>query len=219
MGLTELEMKEIENFTKAAPTLFTGLIMDESAQGRANANSVISHLYGQGLPISVANLDAVVIELQHTLFWSPGDEPVRDTRAPRGTNNGVPRYEGTQYTDRANGIVSEWTKEIRAGQAANAARFAAKAKADIRFRETHQQLVGPDGRVSHAQSEAANKIAAARHAQEDAIESGRPITVATGPRSIPSSETDPNYQAWLRTASADEIKTYLSRKGRSHLMR
>jgi hypothetical protein len=223
MGLKETELKEIENFTQAAPKLFTGLIMDETPQGRANANSVISHLYGQGLPLTMANLTASVVALQWTLFWAPGTEPTaqdtRSTRAPRDTNNGVPRYEGTQYTDRANGIESSWAKDIRLGKEAKAQKDAAKEKANQRFKETNQVVQNKvNGGIDYAASNALNEQARRRHAAEDAAQSGKPVR-QTGPRSIPSSETDPNYQAWLRTASADEIKIYLSRKGRSHLMR
>ena len=214
-ALTQDELQEIANFEKAVPTLFTGFLIDDSPRGRSNATLIAGFLEGRSQKYTVANLTNAVIELQFVLSWAPGTEPIAgpsDTRskAQRAHEAGITTHRDTHSDTSPSG----WEKDIRAGQAANAARFAAKAKADIRFRETHQQLVGPDGRVSHAQSEAANKIAAARHAAED----GMPVR-QTGPRSIPSSETDPNYQAWLRTASVDEIKIYLSRKDRSHLMR
>ena len=220
MSLTEMELSEISSFTKAAPTLFTGLIMDESPQGRANANSVISHLYGQGLPLTMANLTASVVALQWTLFWAPGTEPTaqdtRSTRAPRGTNNGVPRYEGTQYTDRANGIESIWAKNIRLGKEAQAQKDAAKEKANRRYKETNQVVQNKvNGGIDYAASNELNEQARRRHAAEDAQEAraaGKQIPVAatTKVRVIPAGTVD------FTGYSAEELKAYLARgKGRA----
>jgi hypothetical protein len=217
--------QEIQNFITEAPRKYTGLIMDNSLQGRANSNSIASYVLGRGLPLTMENLDAAVVALQFLLFWTAKNEPTpiaqdtRSTRAPRDTNNGVPRYEGTQYTDRANGIESSWAKDVREGREKHVADNKKRERDAQRYKETHQTVLSPNGRTNYAESNRLNEDARQRHLAEDARESGRPIPVQTGPRSIPSSETDPNYQAWLRTASADEIKIFLSRKGRSHLMR
>jgi len=88
----------------------------------------------------------------------------------------------------------------------NAARITAKAKADLRFRETHQIIQGLNGRANYAQSEALNKAAAQRHAEEDACESGRPVTVAKSFRVIPADETD------FSKYEPDELKAHLARK-------
>jgi hypothetical protein len=214
---TEINQIAIE-FKKHAPR---GFILDAN-----NGGQIQAYLAAKGKPITIETISAAIEALKYSLDWEQGFAPVPvapvgDSRSQRqkAVDGGIRPYEPTGYVDAANGIESSWTKEIRSGQAANAARLAAKAKADLRFRETHQVVQGPNGRISYSQSEAANKAASLRHAQEDFLEPGRPVTVATGPRSIPRDENDPNYQAWLRTASADEIKIYLSRKNRSHLMR
>src|ERR1700738_661286 len=97
MQLSELELKEIDNFTTAAPGKFTGLIMDETSQGRANANSIASYLDGRNQQFTVGNLDAAVIALQHVLFWLKGNEPVvassdNRTRAQRAVDGGINPY-------------------------------------------------------------------------------------------------------------------------------
>jgi hypothetical protein len=221
MSLTQEELQEIANFNAAANSKFTGLLMDDSPGGRANANSIISHLYGQGLPLTVSNLDQAVVSLQYVLFWSKGNEPVvspsdtRSTRAPRDTNNGVPRYEGTQYTDRANGIESSWAKSVRLEKETKAQKDAAKEKANRRFKETNQVVQNKvNGGVDYAASNALNEEARRRHAAEDAQEAlaaGKPIPVAatTKFRVIPAGTVD------FTGYSAEELKAYLARsKGR-----
>jgi hypothetical protein len=218
MSLSELELSEISSFTKAAPTLFTGLIMDESPQGRANAQSIASYIDGRQEPYTVKNLTAAVIALQYVLFWSPGTEPVavpsdNRTRAQRAVDGGINPYQPTQYNDNANGIESSWAKEIREGKEKNAARITAKAKANLRFRETHQIVQGPNGRVSYAQSEALNKAAAQRHAEEDARAAGRPAPVVKSFRVIPEGTTD------FTPYSPEELKAHLSKRKGGHLLR
>jgi len=223
MGLTELEMKEIENFTKAAPTLFTGLIMDESAQGRANANSVISHLYGQGLPLTTANLTSSVVTLQHVLFWTAGNEPVtapsdHRTRAQKAHDGGIKHYEPTHYNDAANGIESIWAKNIRLEKEAKAQKDAAKEKANRRFKETSQVVQNKvNGGIDYAASNALNEEARRRHAAEDAQASGKPVRV-TGFRVIPDNETNFKGPAEAPYTTA-ELSAYLARRKGGHLLR
>jgi len=70
-----------------------------------------------------------------------------------------------------------------------------------------------NGRISYAQSEAVNKAAAFRHAQEDALEVGRPAPVATGFSVIPAGTTD------FSPYSPDELKAYLAKLKGGHLLR
>ena len=223
MQLSESELQEIENFTKAAPTLFTGLIMDESAQGRANANSVISHLYGQGLPLTVANLTASVVALQHVLFWTAGNEPVsvpgdNRTRAQKAHDGGIKNYEPTAYNDAANGIESSWAKDIRLGKEAKAQKDAAKEKANQRFKETNQVVQNKvNGGIDYAASNALNEEARRRHAAEDSAQSGKPARV-TGFRVIPDNETNFKGPAEAPYTSA-ELSAYLARRKGGHLLR
>jgi hypothetical protein len=225
-SLTQEEFAEISRFEQEAPTKFPGLFFnDGTLQARANTQSIASYISGRNEQYSVASLSAAVVALQFTLLWAPGFAPVTpvalrgDTRTQRqrAHDGGIAPYEreGTH----ADTGESSWARDIREGREKHVADNKKRERDEQRYRETHQTVMTANGRISYAQSEAVNKAAALRHAQEDSLESGRPITVATGPRSIPSSETDPNYQAWLRTASADDIKIFLSRKGRSHLMR
>jgi hypothetical protein len=218
--LTQKDIVEIEKFTNTAHEKYTGLIMDSTIQGRANSNSVAAYVLGRGLPLTMENLDEAVVALQWTLFWAPGTEPTaqdtRSTRAPRDTNNGVPRYEGTQYTDRANGIESSWAKNIRLEKEAKAQKDAAKEKANRRFKETNQVVQNKvNGGIDYAASNELNEKARRRHAAEDAQEAraaGKPIHVAatTKVRLIPAGATD------FAGYSAEELKAYLARsKGRA----
>jgi hypothetical protein len=216
MSLTQEEIQEIRNFEKQIPSLFTGFIADDSLQGRSNTNAIFSYLIGRGLPFTVSNLTAAVVALQFTLIWVPGTEPVpvvapsdNRTRAQKAVDGGINPYQPTQYNDAANGIESSWAKDVRLGKEKAAAQLAAKAKADLRFRETHQTVQGPNGRTSYAQSEALNKAAAQRHAQEDRA-AGRPAPVAKSFRVIPEGTTD------FTGYSAEELKAHLAkRKGRA----
>jgi hypothetical protein len=206
--------QEIQNFITEAPRKYTGLIMDNSLQGRANSNSIASYVLGRGLPLTMENLDAAVVALQFLLFWTAGNEPVtapsdNRTRAQKAVDGGINPYQPTQYNDAANGIESSWAKDVRLGKEKAAAQLAAKAKADLRFRETHQTVQGPNGRTSYAQSEALNRAAAQRHAEEDRA-AGRPAPVAKSFRVIPQGTTD------FTGYSAEELKAYLARsKGRA----
>lgn len=215
---TEINQIAIE-FKKHAPK---GFILDAN-----NGGQIQAYLKAKNLPVTIETISAAIKALEFSLDWEPGFVPTapvvqpvaRDTRTQKqkAHDAGISSYEreGTH----ADTGESSWARDIREGREAHAARNKKRERDEQRYRETHQTVMTANGRISCAQSEAVNKAAALRHAQEDSLESGRPITVATGPRSIPSSETDPNYQAWLRTASADDIKIFLSRKGRSHLMR
>jgi hypothetical protein len=207
-SLTELDLKQIEQFTAAASTNFPGLLADESPQGRSNAQAIVSFLVGHNQQFTLANLNAAVVILQYVLSWSPGLEPSPvasvDTRSQsqRAHDGGIPTHRDT-HTDTSE---SGWARDIRAGQAANAARLANKKRDDERFRELHQVVMSPNGRVSHAETEALRKAAAQRHAEENARESGRPVAAATGFRVIGDGETDfSKYQP-------EEIKAYLARK-------
>jgi hypothetical protein len=218
-GLTEMELLEIQKFTQGAPAKYTGLLMDETAKGRANATMIASFLDARGQQYTVGNLDAAVISLQHSLSWAPGTEPTaqdtRSTRAPRDTNNGVPRYEGTQYTDRANGIESSWAKDVREGREAHVQRNKQRERDAQRYKESHQTVLSPNGRTNYAESNRLNEQARQRHLAEDARESGRPAPVATGFRIIPDGETNFKGPAEAPYTSA-ELSAYLARrKGRA----
>ena len=219
-SLTQEELQEIANFDTAAPGKFTGLIMDSTSQGRANANSVASYVLGRGLPFTVANLDAAVIALQFVLFWAAGTAPVapvaRDTRSQRqrAHDGGITPFEPTH----SDTTETNWAREIREGKEANANRLAAQKKAAERWTETHQVIQGPNGRISYAQSEALNKAAAQRHAEEDARESGKPVRVPTGFRIIPDNETNFSGPAQAPYTSA-ELSAYLARRKGGHLLR
>jgi hypothetical protein len=216
-ALTQDELQEIANFEKAAPTLFTGFLMDNSPRGRSNATLIAGFLEGRSQKYTVANLTNAVIELQFVLSWAPGTEPVavpsdNRTRTQRARDGGINPYQPTQYNDNANGIESDWAKDIRLGKEANAARLAAKAKADLRFRETNQVVQGVNGRQNYAASNALNEEARRRHAAEDARDSGK-VPVATGFRVIPEGT------AIFAPYSADEIKAYLAKRKGGHLLR
>lgn len=222
-SLTHEELQEIANFDTAAPRKFTGLIMDSTSQGRANANSVASYVLGRGLPFTVANLDAAVVALQYVLFWSKGNEPVvapsdNRTRAQKAFDGGVTPYEPTHYNDRANGIESSWTKDIREGKEKNAARIAAQKKAAERWTETHQVVQGPNGRQNFAASNELNEQARRRHAEEDAAQSGKPVRLQPSFRIIPDNETNFSGPAEVPYTSA-ELSAYLARRKGGHLLR
>jgi hypothetical protein len=217
-SLTQQDLQELASFNAAAPSKFIGLLMDDGPGGRANANSIISHLYGQGLPLTVANLDAAVVYLQYVLFWSKGNEPVpveRDTRSrsQKAADGGVTPYEQTRHSEIANGVESGWAKDIREGKEKNAARLAAKAKADQRFRDTHQVVQGINGRQNFAASNELNEQARRRHAEEDARESGKPVAAAKAFRVIPAGETD------LRKYTVQELQAHLAKQKGGHLLR
>jgi hypothetical protein len=212
--LTQKDIVEIEKFTNTAHEKYTGLIMDSTIQGRANSNSVAAYVLGRGLPLTMENLDEAVVALQFVLFWTAGNEPVavpsdNRTRAQTAVDGGVNPYVPTHYNDAANGIESSWAKDVRLGKEKAAAQLAAKAKAAERFRETHQVVQGPTGRQNFAASNELNRLAAQRHAEEDARESGKPVRV-TGFRVIPAGTTD------FTGYSAEELKAHLARsKGRA----
>jgi hypothetical protein len=220
-SLTELELQEIATFTKAAPTLFTGLVMDETSRGKANAQSIASYLDGRSQQYTVANLTAAVIALQHTLCWTAGNEPGavpsdNRTRAQKAADGGIRPYEPTHYNDAANGIESSWAKNIRLGKEAQAQKDAAKEKVNRRFKETNQVVQNKvNGGIDYAASNELNEQARRRHAAEDAQgarAAGKPIPVAatTKVRVIPAGTTD------FTGYSAEELKAYLARgKGRA----
>jgi hypothetical protein len=213
-ALTQDELQEIANFEKAAPTLFTGFLMDDSPLGRSNATLIAGFLEGRSQKYTVANLTNAVIELQFVLSWAPGTEPIavpsdNRTRAQRAVDGGINPYQPTQYNDAANGIESSWAKDVRLGKEKAAAQLAAKAKAAERFRETHQVVQGPTGRQNFAASNELNRLAAQRHAEEDRA-AGRPAPVAKSFRVIPEGTTD------FTPYSPDELKAHLAkRKGRA----
>jgi hypothetical protein len=220
-SFTESELQEIATFTEAAPTLFTGLVMDETSQGRANAQSIASYLDGRSQQYTVANLTAAVIALQYVLFWTAGNEPLtapsdHRTRAQKAHDGGIKNYEPTHYNDAANGVESIWAKNIRLEKEAKAQKDAAKEKANRRFKETNQVVQNKvNGGIDYAASNALNEEARRRHAAEDAQEAraaGKPIPVAATAkvRVIPTGTTD------LTGYSAEELKAHLARsKGRA----
>jgi hypothetical protein len=215
--LTPKDIVEIEKFTTTAHEKYTGLIMDSTIQGRANSNSVAAYVLGRGLPLTMENLDAAVVALQFVLFWTVGNAPVvapsRDSKILDSL-----KYTPSIHSDRANGVESSWTKDIREGKEKNAARLAAKAKADLRFRETNQVVQGINGRQDYAASNALNEEARRRHAAEDAAQSGKPAPVATGFRIIPDGETNFKGPAEAPYTSA-ELSAYLARRKGGHLLR
>ena len=122
-------------------------------------------------------------------------------------------YIEAHYTQHSDTSESGWARDIRLGKEANASRLAAKKREEEHFRETHQTVMTANGRISYAQSEAVNKAAAQRHVEEDARESGKPVSVATGFRVIPADETD------FSKYKPEEIKAYLAKQKGGHLLR
>jgi hypothetical protein len=221
MSLTQDQ--EIQNFITEAPRKYTGLIMDNSLQGRANSNSIASYVLGRGLPLTMENLDAAVVALQFLLFWTAGNEPVvapsdNRTRAQKAADGGIRPYEPTGYVDAANGIESSWAKEIREGKEAKVQKAAALAKENLRFKETNQVVQNKvNGGIDWAASNALNEEARRRHAAEDAQASGKPARV-TGFRVIPDNETNFKGPAEAPYTSA-ELSAYLARRKGGHLLR
>jgi hypothetical protein len=199
---TEINQIAIE-FKQRAPK---GFILDG-----ANGGQIQAYLAAKGLPISLDNISSAIEALKYNLEWEHGFAPVapapaaRDTRSQRqkAVDGGINPYEPTHYSDTSE---TSWGKEIRQGREANALRLATKKRDEQRYRETHQTVVSPNGRTSYAQSEALNKAAAQRHAEEDARESGNPVATAIGFRVIPAGETD------FSKYSPEELKAYLARK-------
>jgi hypothetical protein len=155
MQLSELELKEVENFTTAAPGKFPGLVMDQSPQGRGNASQIAGYIDGRQEKFTAANLDAAVIALQQTLSWVEGYAPTAPTPAAQDTRTKIQRsYESMVPINRnshSDTSESQWAKDIREGRKANADRLAAQAKKEQRYRETHQSVVSPSGRIDYAQ--------------------------------------------------------------------
>jgi hypothetical protein len=183
----------------------------------ANGGMIQSYLAAKGLPVTLDNISAAIEALKYNLEWEHGFSPVapatvaRDTRSQRqkAVDGGVNPYEPT-HSDISE---SAWAKGVREGREKHIAENKKREREELRYRETHQTVMSPNGRISYAQSEALNKAAAQRHAEEDARESGRPAPVATGFRVIPATETNfSNY-------SAEEIKAYLAAKRGGRLMR
>jgi hypothetical protein len=211
-SLTQEELQEIASFNAAAHSKFTGLLMDDGPGGRANANSIISHLYGQGLPLTVANLDAAVVSLQYVLFWSKGNEPVpvtvgRDTRSQtqKAHDAGISSYvrEGTH----ADTSESSWARDIREGREKHVADNKKRERDDQRRRETSQVVLSPNGRQNFAASNALNDEARKRHAEQDARESGKPA-VATQPQRIPLHATPQDLKSYDR----GQIREWMQRR-------
>ena len=206
---TEINQIAIE-FKKHAPR---GFILDAN-----NGGQIQAYLAAKGLPISIDTIQRAIEALKYTLDWEQGFAPTpvapvaRDTRSQKqkAVDGGINPYEPTQHSDTSE---TGWAHDIRLGKEANASRLATKKRDEQRFRETHQTVMTANGRISYAQSEAANKAAALRHAQEDALESGRPVAVATGFRVIPADETD------FSKYTPAELKTYLAKQKGGHLLR
>jgi hypothetical protein len=213
MSLTQEELKEIETFEKAAPMLFTGFIMDDTPQGRANAQSLASFLDGRSQQYTVANLTAAVIALQHVLIWEKGHEPITDTRtrAQKVADSGVNTYHQTLHSDTANGVESSWAKDVRLGRESKAQKAAALAKQNLRFRETSQIVQNKvNGGVDWAASNALNEAARQRHLAEDLAAGKLPVAATTKVRAIPAGTTD------FTGYSPEELKAHLARsKGRA----
>jgi hypothetical protein len=222
-ALTQDELQEIANFEKAAPTLFTGFLMDDSPRGRSNATLIAGFLEGRSQKYTVANLTNAVIELQFVLSWAPGTEPIavpsdRRTRAQKAVDGGINPYQPTQYNDAANGIESSWAKDIRLGKEAKAQKDAAKEKANRRYKETNQVVQNKvNGGIDYAASNELNEQARRRLAAEDAQASGKPVRV-TGFRVIPDNETNFKGPAEAPYTSA-ELSAYLARRKGGHLLR
>jgi hypothetical protein len=216
MSLTQEGLQEIANFNAAANSKFTGLLMDDSPGGRANANSIISHLYGQGLPLTVANLDAAVVSLQYVLFWSKGNEPIvapsdNRTRAQKAADGGINPYvrEGTH----ADTSERSFARDVREGREKHVADNIRRERDALRYKETHQTVLSPNGRTNYAESNRLNDEARKRHAEEDTRESGKPVQV-TGFRVIPDNGTNFRGPAEAPYTPA-ELSAYLARrKGR-----
>lgn len=199
---TEITQIAIE-FKKHAPR---GFILDAN-----NGGQIQAYLAAKGLPISIETIAAAIETLKYTLDWEKGFAPVpvtaaRDTRSQtqKAHDAGISSYqrEGTH----ADTSESGWARDIRLGREANASRLATKKRDEQRYRETHQTVMTANGRISYTQSEVLNKAAAQRHAEEDARESGRPVTVAKGFRVIPADETD------FSKYEPEELKAHLARK-------
>jgi hypothetical protein len=211
MQLSDLELQEISSFTQAAPRKFPGLLMDETSKGRANAQFIASYLDGRSQQFTVGNLDAAVGALYHTLFWAAGTEPApivhaRDTKTQKqkAHDGGVKPFEPSQYSDTSE---SSWAKEIREGREAHAAQNKKRERDDLRYKETHQTVMTANGRISYAQSEALNKAAAQRHAEEDFRESGKPAAVSQ-PQRIPLHATPQD----LKNYDREQIREWMQRR-------
>jgi hypothetical protein len=207
MSLTKEEFQEIEKFTKAAPTLFTGFIMDETPQGRANAQSLASFLDGRSQQYTATNLTAAVIAMQHVLIWEKGQEPAAPSDKRDSKTLDSLKYTPTIHSDRANGIESSFARDIREGREKHVADNIRRERDAQRYKETHQTRVSPSGRTDYAESNRLNDEARRRHAEEDARESGKPA-VGTQPQRIPLHATPQD----LKNYDREQIREWMQRR-------
>jgi hypothetical protein len=206
--------QEIQNFITEAPRKYTGLIMDNSLQGRANSNSIASYVLGRGLPLTMENLDAAVVALQFLLFWTAGNEPVvapsdNRTRAQKAYDGGITPHQKT-HSDTSE---TSFARDVREGREKHVADNKKRELDALRYKETHQTVISPNGRTNYAESNRLNEQARQRHLAEDARESGRPIPVQTRFRVIPPGTTD------FTPYSPDELKAHLAKNKGGHLLR
>jgi hypothetical protein len=206
--------QEIQNFITEAPRKYTGLIMDNSLQGRANSNSIASYVLGRGLPLTMENLDAAVVALQFLLFWTAGNEPVvapsdNRTRAQKAYDGGITPHQKT-HSDKSE---TTFARDVREGREKHVADNIRRERDALRYTETHQTVISPSGRTNYAAQNTLNEEARQRHLAEDARESGRPIPVQTGFRVIPEGTTD------FTPYSPDELKAHLAKHKGGYLLR